>query len=80
MAPKATAVFVIAEAIGHGNAGSAMWWLERRYPKEFCLGTRFETNNGSGETRSPVIVLMPDNGRRLEPYNGELTESVIDMT
>jgi len=75
---KATAVFVIADAIRHGNAGAAMWWLERRFPREFGLGTRFEINTGNGETRTPVIVLMPDNGRRLEPYDGELTESTID--
>jgi len=77
---KATAVFVIADAIRHGNVSASMWWLERRFPREFGLGTRFEINTGSGETRTPVIVLMPDNGRRLEPYDGELPESVIDVT
>jgi hypothetical protein len=77
---KATAVFVIADAIRHGSVPASMWWLERRFPREFGLGTRFEINTGSGETRTPVIVMMPDNGRRLEPYDGELTESVIDIT
>lgn len=50
------------------------------YAREYGLETTFEIISSNGETRTPGIVWMQDNGHRVEPYYGVPSESVIDIT